>query len=59
MRALSAVAEEQAGVAGGAEVADEDDLGSEASGDELGAIGFFQVEEDVFRRGLVPWWHPI
>jgi len=57
--ALFAVAEEEIGVAGGAEVADEDVLGAEAGGEELGAIGFFQVEEDVFRRGLVAWGHHV
>ena len=59
MRALFAVAEEEAGVAGGAEVADKDILRAEAGGKELGAIGFFQVEEDVFGRGLVAWGHPV
>jgi len=51
--ALFAVAEEEAGAAGGAEVACKDVLGAEAGGEELRAIGFFQVEEDVFGRG---WW---
>lgn len=59
MGALFAVAEEEIGVAGGAEVADEDVLGAEADGEELGAIGFFQVEEDVFGRGLVAWGHHV
>ena len=57
--ALFAVAEEEIGAAGGAEVADEDVLGAEAGGEELGAIGFFQVEEDVFGRGLVAWGHHV
>jgi len=57
--ALFAVAEEEIGLAGGAEVADEDILGAEAGGEELGAIGFFQVEKDVFGRGLVAWGHAI
>ena len=59
MRALFAVAEEEIGLAGGADVADEDVLGAEAGGEELGAIGFFQVEEDVFGRGLVAWGHHV
>ena len=57
--ALFAVAEEEVRAAGGAEVADEDVLGAEAGGEELGAIGFFQVEEDVFGRGLVAWGHHV
>ena len=57
--ALFAVAEEEIGAAGGAEIADEDILGTEAGGKELGAIGFFQVEEDVFGRGLVAGGHHV
>ena len=57
--ALFAVAEEEVRAAGRAEVADEDVLGAEAGGGELGAIGFFQVEEDVFGRGLVAWGHHV
>jgi len=56
---LFAVAEEEIGAAGGAKIADEDVLGAEAGGEELGAIGFFQVEEDVFGRGLVPGGHHV
>ncbi len=59
MGALFAVAEEEIGAAGGAEIADEDVLGAEAGGEELGAIGFFQVEEDVFGRGLVAGGHHV
>ena len=59
MGALFAVAEEEIGVAGGAEIADEDVLGAEADGEELGAIGFFQVEEDVFGRWLVAGGHHV
>ncbi len=59
LRGLFAVAEEEAGVAGGAEIADENVLGAEAGGEELGAIGFFQVEEDVFWRGLVARGHHV
>ncbi len=57
--ALFAVAEEEIGVAGGTKVADENVLGTEAGGEELGAIGFFQVEEDVFGRGLVAGGHHV
>jgi len=57
--ALFPVAEEQVGAAGGAEIVDEDVLGAEAGGEELGAIGFFQVEEDVFGRGLVARGHHV
>jgi hypothetical protein len=46
-------------VAGSAEIARENVLRVEPGGEELGAIGFFQVEEDVFGRGLVAWRHPI
>jgi hypothetical protein len=59
LEALFAVTEKQAGVAGGAEIAEENVSGVESGGEELGAIGFFQVEEDVFGRGLVAWRHPI
>src|SRR5260370_42568112 len=57
--AFLAVAEEEIGAAGGAEVADEDVCGAEACGKELGAIGFAEVEEDVFRRGLVAGGPPV
>jgi hypothetical protein len=57
--ALFAVAEKKAWVAGGTKVVDEDALGAEASGEELGAIGFFQVEEDVFGRGLMAGRHHV
>jgi hypothetical protein len=59
LKALFAVAEEEIGVAGGAEIADEDILRAEASDEELGAIGFLQVEENVFGRGLVAWGHHV
>jgi len=54
-----AVAEKEVGTAGGAEVADEDVGGEEASAQELRAIGFAEVEEDVFGRGLVAWGHHV
>jgi hypothetical protein len=57
--ALFTVAEEEVGAAGGAEVACEDVLWGEAGGQKLGAIGFLQVEVDVFGRGLVAWRHHV
>src|SRR5260370_11802647 len=57
--AFFAVAEKEVGTAGGAEVADEDVGGEEASAEELGAIGFAEVEEDVLGRGLVAWGHHV
>jgi len=56
---LFAVAEEEVGAAGGAEVAREDVLGAEAGGEELSAVGFLQVEADVFGRGLVAGGHHV
>ena len=47
------MAEEQVGVAGGAEVAYEDIFGEKAGGHELRAIGFAKIEMDVLRRRLV------
>jgi len=47
------VAEEQAGVAGGAEVADVNIFREKARGHELRAVGFTKIEMDVFRRRLV------
>jgi len=46
-------------VAGGAEIADKNVVRPESGGEELRAIGFFQVQEYVFGRGLVAWRHPI
>jgi hypothetical protein len=47
------VAEEQAGVASGAEVAGVNIFGQEACGQELRPIGFAKIEVDVFRGWLV------
>lgn len=47
------MAEEQAGVASGAEVADVNIFGLEACGQELRPIGFAKIEVDVFRGWLV------
>ncbi len=52
-RAFAAVAEEQAGVAGGAEVAVVDIFGEQTGGHELRTIGSAKIEVDVFRRWLV------
>ena len=51
--AFLAVAEEKVATAGGAQAADEDVGGTDASAKKLGAIGFAEVEEDVFGRGLM------
>ena len=59
MGALLAIAEEEVAAAGGTEIADEDVWGAEARAEELGAIGFTEVEEDVFRRGLVARGHHV
>ena len=45
--------EEQAGVAGGAEVADVDIFREKTRGHELRTVGFAKVEMDVFRGWLV------
>ncbi len=47
------MAEKQAGVAGGTEIADKDIFGLEACRQELRAIGFAEIEVDVLRRRLV------
>jgi hypothetical protein len=57
--ALFSVAEEKVGAAGGTEVAYEDVLGTEAEVQELGAIGYFEVEADVLWRGLVARGHHV
>ena len=57
--AFLAVAEEEIAAAGGAEIADEDVLGAEAGAEELCAIGFAEVEQDVFGWGLVARRHPV
>ena len=59
LRAFLAVAEEKVAAAGRAEAADEDVGGTDASAKELGAIGFAEVEEDVFERGLMARRHHI
>ena len=46
-------------MAGGAEVDGVDVLGAEAGGQELGAVGFAEVEEDAFGRGLVAGRHHV
>lgn len=57
--AFLAVAEQEIAAAGGAEVADEDVGGAEAGDEELRAIGFAEIEEDVFGRGLVAGGHHV
>ena len=57
--AFLAVAEEKVATAGGAQAADEDVGGTDASAKKLGAIGFAEVEEDVFGRGLMARGHHV
>ena len=57
--AFFAVTEEEVAAAGGAEIADEDVGGTEASAEELGAICFTEIEQDVFRRWLVARRHHV
>jgi hypothetical protein len=57
--AFFAEAEEKIAAARGTQIADENVGGAEASAEELGAIGFAEVEEDVFGRRLVAGGHPI
>lgn len=47
------MAEEKIGAAGSAEIADENILGAQAGGEKLRAVGFAEIEVDVFRRRLV------
>ncbi len=51
--AFAAVAEEELGVASGAEAAEENILRAQAGGEELRAVGFGKIEVDIERRGLV------
>jgi len=57
--ALFTVAEKEVEMAGGAEIRREDILVAEAGGEELGAIGFGQIEADVSRRGLMARGHHV
>ncbi len=57
--AFFAVTEEEVAAAGGTEIADEDVWGAEAGCEELGAIGFAKVEQNVFGRGLVAGGHHV
>ncbi len=59
MGAFFAVAEEEVAAAGGTDIADEDIVSGEAGTEELGTIGFAEVEEDVLRRGLVAGGHHV
>src|SRR6266403_5508256 len=59
LRAFFAVAKEEVAAAGGAEIADEDVGGAEARAEKLGAIGFTEIEQDVFGRRLVAGRHHI
>jgi len=59
LRAFFTIAEEEIAAAGGAEIADEDVGGAETGAEELGAIGFAEIEEDVLGRRLVAGGHHI
>src|SRR5437773_4116642 len=56
---LLAVTEEQVAAAGGAQIAEEDVCGAQAGEEHLGAIGFAQIEQHIFWRGLVAGGHHI
>ena len=56
---MFAVAEEERGVAGGAEAGGEDIFFGEAGGEELGAICFGEIEVNVFGRGLMARRHHV
>ena len=56
---MLAVAEEERGVAGGAEARGKDIFFKEAGGEELGAIGRGEIEVNVFRRRLVARRHHV
>src|SRR6267378_4468926 len=59
LRAFFTIAEEDIAAAGGAEIADKDVGGAEACAEELGAIGFAEIEENVFGQGLVAGGHHV
>ena len=52
-------AEEKIWTAGGAEISRENAPGLETRGEELGTVGFAEVEVDVFGRGLMARWHHV
>src|SRR5260370_14541809 len=59
MGAFFAVAEEEVAAARGAQIADEDVWGAQAGAEELSAIGFAEVEQDILGRALVASGHHI
>jgi len=59
LEAFLAVAEEEVSAAGSAEITNEDVWGVEAGTEQLGAIGFAEVEKDVLGRGLVARGHHV
>ncbi len=59
MGAFFAVAEEEVAAARGAQIADEDVWGAQAGAEELSAIGFAEVEQDILGRALVARGHHI
>ena len=58
-RTLFAIAEEEIGAAGGAEVIDKDISCLETSIEQLSAIGFAKIEVHVFGRRLMTGWHHV
>ena len=58
-RAFFAVGEQEIAAAGGAEIADENIFFAQADVQELGAVGFFQVEENILGRRLVAGGHHV
>src|SRR5437879_6888801 len=59
LRAFYAVAKEEIAAAGGAEAAHEDVRSAQAGAEELSAIGFAEVEQNVFGRWLVARRHHV
>ena len=57
--ALLAIAVKEREMAGGAEAGGKDIIFAEAGGEKLGAIGFAEIEMNVFRRRLVTGGHHI
>ncbi len=52
-------AEKKVASAGGTEIANEDVGGAETGAEQLGAIGFAEIEENIFGRGLVAGGHHV
>ena len=59
MRALLTITKEKVGMTSGAKARREDVFLADSSGEELGAIGFGQIEMNVFGRRLVTGRHHV